>query len=47
MISIGYTRDEQELTMHQNIHIAAQTGAYMLIGISEIFASVTGYVSFA
>lgn len=25
-----------------NIHIAAQTGAYMLIGISEIFASVTG-----
>ncbi|KAF2736613.1 di/tri peptide transporter 2 [Polyplosphaeria fusca] len=25
-----------------NIHIAAQTGAYMLIGISETFASVTG-----
>lgn len=25
-----------------NIHIAAQTGAYALIGISEIFASVTG-----
>jgi len=25
-----------------HIHIAAQTGAYMLIGISEIFASVTG-----
>ncbi|KAF2253296.1 peptide transporter PTR2-A [Trematosphaeria pertusa] len=25
-----------------NIHIAAQTGAYCLIGISEIFASVTG-----
>jgi len=24
------------------IHIAAQTGAYMLIGLSEIFASVTG-----
>lgn len=24
------------------IHIASQTGAYMLIGISEIFASVTG-----
>lgn len=30
------------LTIRQNIHIAAQTGAYMLIGISEIFASVTG-----
>jgi POT family proton-dependent oligopeptide transporter len=30
--------------VHQgnNIHIAAQTGAYMLIGVSEIFASVTG-----
>ncbi|KAH6848904.1 POT family-domain-containing protein [Alternaria alternata] len=30
--------------VHQgnNIHIAAQTGAYMLIGLSEIFASVTG-----
>lgn len=30
--------------VHQgnNIHIASQTGAYMLIGISEIFASVTG-----
>ncbi|KAF2118407.1 POT family-domain-containing protein [Lophiotrema nucula] len=25
-----------------HIHIASQTGAYMLIGISEIFASVTG-----
>lgn len=25
-----------------NIHIATQTGAYMLIGLSEIFASVTG-----
>ncbi|KAF1360594.1 peptide transporter PTR2-A [Lizonia empirigonia] len=25
-----------------NIHIATQTGAYMLIGISEVFASVTG-----
>jgi proton-dependent oligopeptide transporter, POT family len=25
-----------------NIHIASQTGAYMLIGISETFASVTG-----
>lgn len=30
--------------VHQgnNIHIAAQTGAYILIGLSEIFASVTG-----
>jgi POT family proton-dependent oligopeptide transporter len=30
--------------VHQgnNIHIASQTGAYMLIGLSEIFASVTG-----
>jgi len=30
--------------VHQgnNIHIAAQTGAYVLIGVSEIFASVTG-----
>lgn len=30
--------------VHQgnNIHIAAQTGAYVLIGLSEIFASVTG-----
>jgi POT family proton-dependent oligopeptide transporter len=25
-----------------NIHVAAQTGAYILIGLSEIFASVTG-----
>jgi POT family proton-dependent oligopeptide transporter len=30
--------------VHQgnNIHVAAQTGAYILIGLSEIFASVTG-----
>jgi len=37
-------KDLNAAGVHQgnNIHIATQTGAYMLIGISEIFASVTG-----
>ncbi|OCL03552.1 putative MFS peptide transporter Ptr2 [Glonium stellatum] len=34
--------DSAGVAQGNNIHIAAQTGAYMLIGISEIFASVTG-----
>lgn len=34
--------DADGVAQGNNIHIAAQTGAYMLIGISEIFASVTG-----
>jgi POT family proton-dependent oligopeptide transporter len=34
--------DSTGVAQGNNIHIAAQTGAYMLIGISEIFASVTG-----
>lgn len=34
--------DANGVVQGNNIHIAAQTGAYMLIGISEIFASVTG-----
>lgn len=34
--------DANGVIQGNNIHIAAQTGAYMLIGISEIFASVTG-----
>ncbi|KAF2682537.1 di/tri peptide transporter 2 [Lentithecium fluviatile CBS 122367] len=34
--------DANGVAQGNNIHIAAQTGAYMLIGISEIFASVTG-----
>ncbi|KAJ4345873.1 peptide transporter ptr2 [Didymosphaeria variabile] len=37
------SKDASGQTTGNNIHIAAQTGAYMLIGISEIFASVTGY----
>jgi len=35
-------KDANGVLQGNNIHIAAQTGAYMLIGISEIFASVTG-----
>ncbi|KAF2277445.1 PTR2-domain-containing protein [Westerdykella ornata] len=34
--------DAAGVHMGNNIHIASQTGAYMLIGLSEIFASVTG-----
>ncbi|OAL56091.1 peptide transporter PTR2-A [Pyrenochaeta sp. DS3sAY3a] len=34
--------DANGVIQGNNIHIASQTGAYMLIGISEIFASVTG-----
>ncbi|CAO2657034.1 Nn.00g058370.m01.CDS01 [Neocucurbitaria sp. VM-36] len=34
--------DADGVIQGNNIHIATQTGAYMLIGISEIFASVTG-----
>lgn len=34
--------DKNGVIQGNNIHIASQTGAYMLIGISEIFASVTG-----
>lgn len=33
--------DANGVSQGNNIHIASQTGAYMLIGISEIFASVT------
>ncbi|PVI02470.1 peptide transporter PTR2-A [Periconia macrospinosa] len=33
--------DANGVAQGNDIHIAAQTGAYMLIGISEIFASVT------
>ncbi|ORY05075.1 POT family-domain-containing protein [Clohesyomyces aquaticus] len=36
------SKDASGVAQGNNIHIAAQTGAYMLIGISEIFASVTG-----
>lgn len=35
-------KDANGVIQGNNIHIATQTGAYMLIGISEIFASVTG-----
>jgi len=35
-------KDANGVIQGNDIHIAAQTGAYMLIGISEIFASVTG-----
>lgn len=34
--------DANGVIQGNNLHIATQTGAYMLIGISEIFASVTG-----
>jgi POT family proton-dependent oligopeptide transporter len=34
--------DADGVIQGNNIHIASQTGAYMLIGLSEIFASVTG-----
>ncbi|KAF2132509.1 PTR2-domain-containing protein [Dothidotthia symphoricarpi CBS 119687] len=36
------SKDADGVAQGNNIHIATQTGAYMLIGISEIFASVTG-----
>ncbi|KAF2464029.1 di/tri peptide transporter 2 [Lindgomyces ingoldianus] len=36
------SKDASGTLQGNDIHIAAQTGAYMLIGISEIFASVTG-----
>jgi POT family proton-dependent oligopeptide transporter len=35
-------KDADGVIQGNNLHIAAQTGAYMLIGLSEIFASVTG-----
>ncbi|KAF2874955.1 di/tri peptide transporter 2 [Massariosphaeria phaeospora] len=36
------SEDADGVKQGNDIHIAAQTGAYMLIGIAEIFASVTG-----